>query len=126
MPDQDPIDVAIKEIAYIAGTTYGLQSIMEEHSDTNAFNYHAKEYYRGLAQTYQSAARKALTALKDAKAAAPVSEEASGLTDDREIKQPIPTFARRIEPVIPVTRVRIRRVGEKFTAEIIDRNGAEK
>lgn len=44
----------------IAKTKYGLQGIMEDHSDTNAFNYHAMQYWAKLADGYEAQARKAL------------------------------------------------------------------
>lgn len=46
----------------IAKAKYGLQSIMEDYSDTNAFNYQAMQYWRNLAQGYEATARAALAA----------------------------------------------------------------
>ena len=45
----------------IAQTKYGFQCIIEDYGhDTNAFNYHAYQYYAKLAERYQAIAREAL------------------------------------------------------------------
>lgn len=44
----------------IAAPTYGLQSIQEDYSDPNAFNYHAMQYWMKLTFRYQAIARAAL------------------------------------------------------------------
>lgn len=49
----------------IAKPKYGLQGIIEDYSDANAFNYHAMTYWRDLAQSYEATARAALAAMKD-------------------------------------------------------------
>jgi len=49
----------------IAATKYGFQGIIEDYGhDTNAFNYHAYQYYSKLAEAYQFIAKKALNETK--------------------------------------------------------------
>lgn len=62
MPDTVPTDILLTALKDITRTRYGMQSIIEEHSDVNAFNYHAKEYYRGVVASYRTTAFKALEA----------------------------------------------------------------
>lgn len=45
----------------IAKVKYGLQGIMEDHSDANAYNYHAMQYWAKLAARYEMQARAALS-----------------------------------------------------------------
>lgn len=66
MSDKTPTDRLLDALKEITRNQYGMQSIMEEHSDVNAFNYHAKEYYRRMVDSYRSTAFKALEAYKDA------------------------------------------------------------
>ncbi|TLX16270.1 hypothetical protein [Rhizobium sp. MHM7A] len=66
MSDKTPTDRLLDALKEIIRNQYGMQSIMEEHSDVNAFNYHAKEYYRRMVDSYRSTAFKALEAYKDA------------------------------------------------------------
>lgn len=49
---------ALKSIAKVK---YGLQGIMEDHSDANAYNYHAMQYWAKLAARYEMQARAALS-----------------------------------------------------------------
>jgi hypothetical protein len=48
---------ALKEISKHG---YGMQSIIETYSDTNAFNFHAMRYYQQLSATDKSIAAKAV------------------------------------------------------------------
>ncbi len=66
----DPLREALE---HIRKPKYGLQGIVEDYSDTNAYNYHAMRYWRDLAQQYQAAARAALAA---APQPAPMDREA--------------------------------------------------
>lgn len=51
----------VEALEKIARTKIGLQGIMEDYGhDANKLNYHAMEYYRGLAEQYQTLARTAL------------------------------------------------------------------
>ena len=58
----DEIERLRTALEQIAKAKYGLQSIMEDYSDTNAFNYQAMQYWRNLAQGYEATARAALAA----------------------------------------------------------------
>ena len=69
----DMTDKLREALKQIVEPKYGLQGIMEDYSDTNAFNYHAMKYWRDLAQSYQAIARAAL-------AAAPQPAPEKGLT----------------------------------------------
>ncbi len=94
MSGQNPLEVALKEIGYIAATKYGMQGIVEEFHDVNAFNYHAKEYYRCLVESYEAAARRAIEALK----AEPVGSGASMIANQAGVvvhafAQPVPELA---------------------------------
>ena len=62
MSDKAPTDILLTALKDITRVRYGMQSIMEEHSDVNAFNYHAKEYYRGVVDSYRTTAYEALEA----------------------------------------------------------------
>lgn len=56
----DEVERLRTALEQIAKAKYGLQSIMEDYSDTNAFNYQAMQYWRNLAQGYEATARAAL------------------------------------------------------------------
>lgn len=60
-------ETLLQALRDITRHTYGMQSIMEEHSDVNAFNYHAKEYYLRLTNSYKATASKALRAYEDSR-----------------------------------------------------------
>jgi hypothetical protein len=68
MTEKNLTDVLLAALKDITRHQYGMQSIMEEHSDVNAFNYHAKEYYRRMADSHRNIAFKALEAYKEATA----------------------------------------------------------
>lgn len=53
----------VEALEKIAASKYGLQGIQEDYGhDTNAYNYHAMQYYRKLVQEYQGIAVAALSA----------------------------------------------------------------
>lgn len=56
------VDPLREALTRIAEPKYGLQGIMEDYSDANAFNYHAMKYWRDLAVGYGATARTALAA----------------------------------------------------------------
>lgn len=62
---EDLVNGLATALADIAKTKYGLQGIQEDHSDVNAYNYHAMEYWANLALQYERIARVALRTLKD-------------------------------------------------------------
>ena len=66
MPDKSPVDLLLAALNAITRHQYGMQSIIEEYSDVNAFNYHAMEYYRRMVDSYRNTAHKALEAYKEA------------------------------------------------------------
>ena len=74
-------DTLREALEQIAKPKYGLQGIIEDYSDANAFNYHAMTYWRNLAQSYESTARAALAA---APQPAPTDREAMVGWLDRE------------------------------------------
>jgi len=66
MSDKTPTDILLAALKDITRNQYGMQSIIDEHSDVNAFNYHAKEYYRRMVDSYRSTAFKAVEAYEHA------------------------------------------------------------
>lgn len=61
----DLLDDAVKGLEKITATRYGLQNIIEDYGhDTNAYNYHAMEYWKGIANAHQSNARATLAKLR--------------------------------------------------------------
>lgn len=50
----------VEALQQIAKPKYGLQGIMEDYPDTNAFNYHAMKYWADLAHQYERLATDAL------------------------------------------------------------------
>jgi hypothetical protein len=87
---------------------------MEDHSDINAFNYHMKEYYRHLANSYQSAARRAIEAFETL-----LEAEENGTADtalihpirDQDITMPAPKV---------MGRLRLKLVDGKTVREQLD------
>jgi hypothetical protein len=69
LSDKTPTDILLMALKDITRNRYGMQSIIEEHSDVNAFNYHAKKYYEGVVGSYRNTAFKALEAYTEATAA---------------------------------------------------------
>lgn len=104
----DPIAEAIKAIRSIAATKYGLQGIMEDYSDINAFNYHAKEYFAGLTQMYEASARRALELLEEARGLKAVDQPVHGISD-RQVVHPIPNYIQQPMPARVISRMSLPR-----------------
>lgn len=65
MSETNSTDILLNALKDITRNQYGMQSIIEEHNDVNAFNYHAMEYHRRQVESYRSIAFKALEAFKN-------------------------------------------------------------